>query len=531
MSRSTQMGSRATLRVDIDETIVEEALYLASIAKDSKKVHDYVDKKQQRYLVLRQRGYRVGWFVRAKGKMERIGNVRKEPGAPDFLDLRKARQKAGERYYAMRPRGGMKLPPGADWTWADLDREYQASLRQRRKKGHRIKPPTQGGQDDVRRCLNKPAFVAWRKIRTANLTPLHLIKLLNDVHAAHGHRAAEKAAAYVKAALNWALSHRTIESGLAGTMPWWAQIEAPEPTEDELREMEIRQQDLVAAKEAFTIEYLGQLLARHEQYCSGRQRNRKISPEVRWGLWWVALTANRRFTATKLRRCDLKQADPLNRYSSPYQPWGVAEWPAELVKNKIAFMLPIPPFGLHIANACTWDWRVLVSKKRGFRSGTQWVFASSRRQSRKGHPANPDPSIYPNSLDAHIRALRGEKRSGKNKTDHLAGIPRFWPHLVRSSMTNFFARHRRTLPAAAASAMLGHVLPNDNDLDLRRMSKTTEEYYLTGQHMDLKALAMKMWSEALLKAYAEAGGQLPMPYETDPERPKGPNWILPRFPV
>lgn len=136
----------------------------------------------------------------------------------------------------------------------------------------------------------------------------------------------------------------------------------------------------------------------------------------------------------------------------------------------------------------------------------------------------PDPSIYPNSLDAHIRALRGRKKSGSNKIDYLEGKPGFWLHLVRSAMTNFFARHRRTLSPAAASVMLGHVLANDKDRDWRQMSQTTEEYYLTCQHMDLKAEVMELWSEALLQAYVNAGGTLPMPCETDPSKPTGQGW-------
>jgi hypothetical protein len=43
MSPATRMGNRATLRAHIDEAIVGEALYLASVAKDSNEVHDYAD--------------------------------------------------------------------------------------------------------------------------------------------------------------------------------------------------------------------------------------------------------------------------------------------------------------------------------------------------------------------------------------------------------------------------------------------------------------------------------------------------------
>jgi hypothetical protein len=508
-------------RKKITQKVVDEAVDLASLAKDSKEIHDYFDTKQP-YLQLRQRGRSVSWFVRAKRRSKKMGSARPAPGDPTYLSLSRARQRADEVYFAMKPRGALTLLRSG-WTWAELDREYQSYLKLSRKVGEKIKRPSQGTQDDVRLCFNKPEFVAWRKIKITDLTPLHLINLLKEVHVARGHRTARKTAAYVKAALNWALSQKTIESGLAGTMPWWAPIEAPQPSAVEIERMEVRQQELVAAKEAFTVEHMGRLLAKHEQFCAERHGNEKISPGVRWGLWWLALTANRRFTTTKLRCSELQWSDPLNPYSTPDQPWGIAEWPAELVKGRIPFMLPIPPIGVHIARSCMWDWGVLVRNKRGFRSRTQWVFASTRRRARNGGPDNPDPSIYPNSLDAHIRALRGEKKNGMNKIDHLDGMPRFWPHLVRSAITNFFARHRRTVSRAAASVMLGHVLPNDNEVDWRRMSKTTEEYYLTAQHMDLKALAMKMWSEALLKAYAEAGGTLPMPYETDPERPEAPN--------
>ncbi len=407
MSRAKPMTSR----VHIDAAIVEQALYLASIAKDSKKVHDYAD-IEHRYLVLRLRGSRVGWFVRAKRRMKRIGNARKEPGDPDFLDLRKARQKAAEQYYTMKP--GRALEPSGEppWTWADLDREYRAYLGQRRHVGQRIKPPSPATQDDVRLCFDKPEFAAWQKIKIPALTPVHLIKLLKEVHAARGHRTAAKTAAYVKAALSWALSQRTIESGLAGTMPWWAPIQVPQPTEEEIDQMVIRQQELLAAQDACTVEYLGEVLAKHEQYCAGRQGNKRISPGIRYGVWWVAIFANRRCTTTKLQRDHLEQTDPRNPYGSPGQPWGTAEWPADAVKNKLPFMLPVPPIGLHIANACKRDWDLLVGKKRSFRSATQWVFASSRRPRRKDqNSAIEDPSIYPNSLNAHIRALRGRKRA------------------------------------------------------------------------------------------------------------------------
>ena len=514
-------------RADIIPEVVAEALRLAASAKDSKHIRDFIDGKQH-YLQLRQRGRSVSWFVRAKGRSQKIGSAIPDPANPEYLSLQVARQRAGEVFFGMAPKNALMLSKKGGWTWSELDRHYQAMLKHLRKVGKKIKRPSEGTQADVRLCFDKPEFESWRKIRLADLTPLHLIKLINEVHAARGHRSCEKTLAYVKAALSWAHSEMTIGSGLAASMPWWAEIKAPQPTAAEIEQMEARQRTLVAAQEAFTVEYAGELLVRHEQFCAERAGNKKISPGVRWGLWWLVLTANRRFTTTKLRRGDLQQNDPRNDYSSSCQPWGIAEWPPELVKNKIPFMLPVPPIGLHIANSCMWDWRLLIGKKRGFHDTTRWVFASTRRRHPDDHPANPDPSIYPNSLDAHLRALQGLK--GNNKIDHLKDLPDFWLHLVRSVTTNFFALHRRNVDPAAASAMLGHVLPNGKDIDQRRMSKTTEAYYLTFQYMDLKALAMKVWSDALMEAYVKAGGTLPMPYEKDPDKPEGPSWILPRLP-
>lgn len=529
MSRAMHIRSSFYVRCRIDDAIIAEALHFAAAARTSKSVRDYVD-AEQRYLVLRQHGSQVGWFVRGKRQMRRIGSAKPDPYDPEFLDLKKARQKAARHYYALGPRG--QPPSEPPWTWAQLSAAYLAYLGERRYVGHRIKPPSPATLDDVQLCFDKQQLAAWQNLKVTELTPWHLIKLLDDVHRARGHRSAEKAAAYIKAALNWALSQRTIKSGLCGVLPWWVPIQPPQPTAPEIDTIEIRLRDLTAAKDACTVEYLGEVLVKHEQYCAGRQGNRRISPGVRFAFWWIALTANRRCTGVKLQRNDLKPADPRNKYATADQPWGTAEWPSAFVKNKTPFMLPIPPIGLHVANASMWDWKLRAANKRGFCSRTRWVFASGRRpRPQAGAAAIADPSIYPNSLNAHFRALRGRKKSGSNKVDYLAGRPPFWLHLVRSAMTNYFGKHELTVPRAAASVMLGHALPDDKALDWLRISRTTEKYYLTYQHMDLKALAMQQWCAALLQAYVNAGGTLPMPYESDPAKENGPDWVLPTLPV
>jgi hypothetical protein len=304
----------------------------ARLAKDSRDLYDYFDTTQH-YLQLRQRGHSVSWFVRAKGRSPKIGNVRRAPGDPEFVSLSRVRQRAGEVYFAMKPRSAKDSPvnpagPGR------LDRQYQAAFKLTRKVGRKIKRPSQDTQNDVGLCFDKPGFERWRKIRLAYLTPLHLTTLLKDVHAARGDSACRKTLPYVKAALSWAHSEKTIESGLGAKMPWWANIKAPQPTAEEIERTEARQSALIVAKEAFTVEHAGELLVRHEQFCAERYGNKKISPGVRWGLWWLVLTATRRFTTTKLRCCDLQWNDPRNVYFSPDQLWGTPNGPPNWSRTK-----------------------------------------------------------------------------------------------------------------------------------------------------------------------------------------------------
>lgn len=525
MSRARKPPEKST-RVLISDKTVTAALARAARAKDSKEVYDYCD-TQQRYLILRQRGPRVGWFVRAKPRMQRIGNAKREPGDDSYLTVKKARDTAGERYYAMR---SGRRPRTKGWSWADLDREFQASRRVKRKKGKRVKLPAPSTLSDIAGCFDKPQFAGWQAKRLSALTDVDLIELLDVIHRERGHGACCKTLAWVRAALTWARSERTIESGLVGVVPWWEEIKPPQPTADEIEEMEQRDRNFDVAREAFKVDALGRLLVIHEHYCVNRSGNRKVSPAVRAALWWLVFTLNRKFTCSQLKRDNLKYEDPLNPYSTTAQPWGTAEWPAEGVKNKRRFMLPIPPFLLHIVRCCERDFEALVGKKRGLRSRSDWMFASSRRRSRN-HPQNPDPGLYPSSLNAHLRAMGGRKKNSKGEytENYLRDLPRFWPHVVRTVGTDFLKEHPDKVSGAAISALLGHVLPHDRDLD-HEMSDVTREFYLTSQQMPLKTQAMKLWSDAVLEAYVRAGGTLPMPHEVDENDKEKLNWPLPTLP-
>ncbi|MEH2471866.1 hypothetical protein V1281_006946 [Nitrobacteraceae bacterium AZCC 2161] len=493
----------ASTRVEINAETVKQAIRLAAASVNSAAITDYFDVRQH-YLQLRQRGKRVSWFVRARGRSQLIGSAILERGVTtgDFLTITQARDKSATVYAGIEPPEPKPTEAKADaWTWADLDREYQASLTvQRWVSGSKTKPPNKGTQDDVRLALAKPSIVALGPKLLTELKPRDIILAIEEVHLASGHRQCAKSLTYIKSALSWALSDRMIAAGIEDMLPWWAALKPPKPSSPEMTAMKERSDRLLQAKTDFTVDHLGELLAIHEAFCAGKSGNEKISPGIRWGLWWLLFTANRRLSTTVLERTRLRQADPFGEPG-----WGRAEWPLESMKAKAEFWLPIPPVALHVANSSMADWKSLVTKSTSQYEETQWVFASTRRIGRD--PDNRDVAVYPNSLNHHLRNLRGEKGvDAKNLIEHL---PPFWLHLVRSVTANYLET-RADVPPAAASLMLAHTLPGG---EKDKAAPTTKKFYLTGQRMDMKLIAMKAWSEALMRAYYKAGGVYPQPSE------------------
>lgn len=122
----------------------------------------------------------------------------------------------------------------------------------------------------------------------------------------------------------------------------------------------------------------------------------------------------------------------------------------------------------------------------------------------------PDVAVYPNSLNAHLRAMRGEKKriDGTFPPNVLQGLPYYSPHLTRTVITNTLD-NIKGLPKDGISAMLAHAGDKADD----DLSRTTRASYHTNQRMEVKADAMAAWSEALMNAYMKAGGKPPQPSE------------------
>jgi hypothetical protein len=477
-------------RVKIDTKVMRQAAALA--AKRDPDGTDFCD-TEQRYLLIRQRGPAATWLVKTRGKTRVLGSaIEGRSGKSDFLSLTAARTKAAVVYSSIAT--GQDAPPRPApapvvdvWTWGDLDSEYQAVIAAPRWINKRRKAPAQGTMDDVRLAFAKAPLKALHKVALPDLDKAAMSEAIEKIT---GRRQREKCCAYVKASLTWAQAKKETESGLAGVLPWWITLDAGDPDEDEMDALEGRREALLQAKTDFKIEHMAELLKRHEDYCAGREGQDRISPGIRFGLWWVALTAHRRGSTVQLLRDDLKTEDEFGQPG-----WGRAAWSARAMKAKMPFWLPLPPVVLGVATSCMAEWRELVNRSHGRRhADSKWVFASSRRIGRKD--GNRDVSVYPNSLNRHLLRMK--------KAGALDGLPDYWPHLTRSVVGNYLDG-RKDVPPAASSLMLGHALPGD----VEPAAPTTRKFYLTNQRMAEKAVAMEAWAHALVAQFIMVGGTIP----------------------
>lgn len=488
------------VRVDIDKKIVAEASAAAAAKKPG--TNDWADIRQP-HLVLRQRGGSVKWCVRGFKQMRAIGDPRDGLGRRDYLPISAARVKASQVYAELSgaeptPRTPAPAPKAKIWSWADLDREYQAMMAAPRWVSRRMKEPSEGTSDDIRLSFAKAPMQA---LHPKLLTDLDRPALKVAVAKIKFQRPKEKAVAYFKAAMTWAADKHPDESGLGTVLPWWEKLKAPDPDKEEGDKIEVRRVALLEAKKAFTVDHLAEVLLRHEAYCDGRTGGEKISPGIRWGLWWVSHTANRRFSTVKFERSNFMSSDEFGP-----QGWGRAVWPASMMKARLGFWLPLPPETAHIASSSIADWRQLVNDEQGAsHPDSRWVFASTVRVR---DDDDKDRSVYPNSLNRHLQRMRA--------AGDLKDLPDLWLHLIRSVAANFLD-NVKGLPSVASSLMLAHTVPKDSKDEA---APTTREFYLTSQRMDLKADAMRAWTEALMTSYSKRGGKYPTPSETGRARRK-----------
>jgi hypothetical protein len=152
---------------------------------------------------------------------------------------------------------------------------------------------------------------------------------------------------------------------------------------------------------------------------------------------------------------------------------------------------------LSVAAAAIADWEAIVNRSASLnKATTQWVFSSTQRIGR--NPDTVDVAVNASSLSHYLSDLRDAKNLDER-------MPPFTLHLGRSVAGNWLD-NAPGMPAVASSLMLAHAAEKKGNGD--DIAPTTKKFYLTSQRMDIKAVAMEAWSDAVM-APTKAGGTPP----------------------
>ena len=495
----------ASERLDLTPGVVKTALKRALDGQEG--IHDFCDKLQP-YLVLRVRGHSASWLVKTRVRTLKIGDAMPAASASKVPQRRKRGSAAGERILGLREareaakREWAKIGNPSDtsgktagWTWGKLAEEYKTHIGgMREDSSGRPIYPSEESQSDVRQIFGRKEVEKHETRLLASLDENWFEEVQEALHEEYGYDAYRKFRAYAQAALNWAAAFKRKESGLTGRK-WWLLAERRRRTKEEIEEKIARDEARAKKKEEFKVEHLGMLLAEHERFCASRTGNERISPGVRWGLWWDALTGHRRGSGTWIAQEDLEYSDPRGEPG-----WGLGTWRPDVMKTQNPFTLPIPPFGLHIARCCLRDWKRAAERTNKDRR-SKWVFASRVMQSAAG-----DIAVSGSAMANHIRNMRGLREG--NHRDVLRGIPHFSMHLIRSTMGDWILEETG-LPPGTASLMIGHEFAGDRRNELDRVGQTGKRWYIQAERIPEKTAAMALWCDALLKAFKKAGGIYP----------------------
>jgi hypothetical protein len=327
------------------------------------------------------------------------------------LSVASAREEASRAYVNGKPASGTAAaaPEPAAWTWSELSASYQASLTEiRGTKAGRIKHPSVGTQDDVRLSLGKAAITRWDPLSINKLDPDRVERCDRRDPQEERPPRRSKALTYVKSAMNFARQMRR-QSGITHATAWWTEISPPTRTKGEREKAKAKKIRLVDAKTYYSVDHLGELLVAHEL----------ISPGIRWGIWWVAYTANRRRSPTVLRRSELVLKDSQGRPG-----WGIAKWGDDEMKGQTQFWLPLPPAGA--ARRCLVDQGVGGDRQQeriaGQGADRLGVLVNAPRRPQPEHDRRRRQCVEPEPLPRGPARL-GEisEAEGRTRRRHLDG--------------------------------------------------------------------------------------------------------------
>lgn len=416
-----------------------------------------------RSLVLRRRGASLSWLYKTRARSLRIG-------CGHALGLGEARREAarimGDEEAVVAARDEARAAATGRSFGAVLD-AFTTYRSQPRRRGDRDVHPKEATLRDLRLAFRREAVTARRDTPVGTMWVADLEAIRDEIHRRHSPRQADKALSYIKSALNHA--YRTDREATRLQARWWRDVEAVELVGEEAVAAAAHARPLAVPD--LGVEELRVFLARHDAFCE----ENAVSPAVRYGMHWLVLTGQRSTAAVRVRWDGIRtDVDGLP------EGWRAAVWEGRYTKNKLPFVLPLPPALVSVLEEVRW--RV--------GGNGEWVF-----------PGAGDNPLGESALRQHLARLRGWRSVDRTKRrigpDVLADLPQFTLHAIRSTLATHLDNDV-DLPDGTSSLVLGHTTPAQRQA-IEAVPTVTSRHYSRAQRIERKARGMRVWVEAVTR--------------------------------
>jgi integrase len=425
--------------------------------------------EQTRLAAKRKRNLRE--FVDTLVRLETTSQYRNPMGHAEIAD-----EFADETsLFAYRKRIG---DTGITWTWRALTHRFLEYQLPKLKAGYR---------KQYEHYLALKEFGSINDQLVGELKLRHLERVRDEIHLNHAPSAVHRALSQSKKMLSWAWKYHATASGLEKTeAEWWNRWSYEYKTGQRTHMPSVHEiaRTLVIAE---TFRHLAD--GEHDTY-----------PGTIGALWGVALTGQR--TGACVRLCLDRLFEP-TRFERKLRNWQIASWTAEEMKGGRdggrPHSLPIPPEAL----------KIMKQFHRQAGGDSPWMFPAR----------HPEKHVSKSALNQLIYRLQGRvyDHTVKHKPDRKGkpgpkprpkklrpnlfeqfGIRPWTPHDCRRTITTFLEDQKL---GGAATAILGHKMPNSQVDERERLARVTEQHYNRSQRIDLKAEGMALWVKSLLTAY------------------------------
>jgi hypothetical protein len=344
--------------------------------------------------------------------------------------------------------------------------------------------------DELRLSLRRPQMKDVLAKAAVELSRGDFDAVREGIRDKSGVSPANKTLSHVRMVLDYCMRKASKDSGLDHRDEWWKLIENAGkvkkrnrmPTVDDIAKI------LVVAEEYLEKPLPGRTDGKHG-----------VRPNVYAGLWWLVLTAQRTYAALHLPRHSFFQD---KSGEAPTPEWYLAAWPDEVVKTE-EFILPIPP-------------RVVAHMKPLMEAaktdGSQWAFPSERGS------AENDIALASSAVRQFLQRLRAKdplmNKDGKRNPAAIdffekLDVPWWSPHDLRRAIGKVL--DKAGIPGGSSAVLAHKVKMPDRPMNDRERAAWAEQHVedITRQayhdpiHMNLKAKAMVVWTDAILDRYEE----------------------------